>query len=418
MNLASDIQPASVLFGAAISSPPEGSKAEGDGDGDFDQLKGQFLASLNHELRTPLSGVLGMTDLLIETSLSEEQHEYVGTIRECASQLLEALNTLLDFSALSAGHSHAQHVEFALPALLESVAIDGEIRSGAKGLRFARHWDANLPESVIGDERYLRQVLQHLVRNAVKFTTRGEVGLAARIDTTSGVSRLVASIQDTGIGIPQDKLRLIFQAFRQLDSGLARSYHGLGLGLALSDKLIRLMGGDITVDSTVGKGTNFILSVPLIVPSLTLKSSTTAASSARRARILVVEDNKIAQRVVAHILDKIDCEVLFADDGERGVQMAKLCDVDLILMDLQMPGMDGFTAARAIRALPACAEIPMVALTANYSDEHRATCRQIGMQGFLSKPIQREELFKTIEQLLAASTLSASSPAGVTTAAS
>ena len=404
MRLASDIQPASVLFGAAVNSTTEGGKP----DGDFDQLKGQFLASLNHELRTPLSGVLGMTDLLIETSLSEEQHEYVGTIRECASQLLEALNTLLDFSALSAGHSQAQHVEFALPALLESVAIDGEIRSGAKGLRLVRHWEENLPESVIGDERYLRQVLQHLVRNAVKFTSRGEVGLSARIDTSVDTPRLIASICDTGIGIPQDKLRLIFQAFRQLDSGLARSYHGLGLGLALSDKLVRLMGGDISVESTVGQGTTFTLSVPLIVPSLTLKSSgSSTASSGRRARILVVEDNKIAQRVVAHILDKIECEVIFADDGERGVQMAKLCDVDLILMDLQMPGMDGFTAARAIRALPACANIPIVALTANYSDEHRAMCRQIGMQGFLSKPIQREELFKTIEHILTSSALTA-----------
>lgn len=410
MRLASELPPASVLFGPNGVTASSGKE---DGD-DFDQLKGQFLASLNHELRTPLSGVLGMTDLLVETRLSDEQQEYVGTIRECASQLLEALNTLLDFSALSAGHSQAQNVEFALPALLAGVADDGESRAGAKGLRLVRSWDDQLPESVIGDERYLRQVLQHLVRNAIKFTSRGEIEITASIDTAGlHAPALVVSVRDTGIGIPKEKLRLIFQAFRQLDAGLARSYHGLGLGLALSDKLLRLMGGEISVESTVGTGTTFRIRVPLIIPTLVPRDQTGGTAGLdRRPRILVVDDNKIAQRVVAHVLDKVHCEALFADDGERGVQMAKFCQPDLILMDLQMPGIDGFTAARAIRALPACQHIPILALTANYSDEHRAMCHQIGMQGFLSKPIQRDELGKAITSLLPG--LSAAPPAATT----
>ena len=376
---------------------PESSAA--DTVNDFDRLKGQFLASLNHELRTPLSGVLGMTDLLAETTLETEQREYVDTIRECASQLLEALNALLDFSALSAGNTQAQNVEFAFHGLLDSVAVDAAARAEAKGLRLVRDWDLALPESIFGDERYLRQVLQHLMRNAVKFTNRGLVTLSASILAgLPGGARLQIVVKDSGIGIPQDKLRVIFQAFRQLDSGLARCYSGLGLGLALADKLVRLMGGEISVESKVGSGTAFTILLPLAVPAYVAPRPTRdAALPKHRPVILVVEDNKIAQRVMEHVLERTDCDVLFADDGASGVRMASSRAVDLILMDLQMPGMDGFAASRAIRNLPGCQAIPILAVTANYSDEHRAICHQIGMQGFLSKPIQRDEFLRTIQ---------------------
>jgi CheY-like chemotaxis protein/two-component sensor histidine kinase len=369
---------------------------------EFDQLKGQFLASLNHELRTPLSGVLGMTDLLAETRLDGDQREYVDTIRECASQLLEVLNALLDFSSLSAGHSQAQHSEFAFRALLESVAADAAVRAGAKGIRVTRLWDPGVPETIVGDERYLRQVLQHLMRNAVKFTSRGEIALTAEV--RSGVSGrdIWIGVKDSGIGIPKDKLRLIFQAFRQLDSGLARSYAGLGLGLALADKLVRLMGGDISVESVVGQGTVFGIRVPLILPAGAVTHHGQTLKPARRPLILVVEDNQIAQRVVEHVLERADYDILFANDGEGGVRLAASTAVDLILMDLQMPGMDGFTASKAIRNIPGCQHVPILALTANYSDEHRAICKQIGMQGFLAKPIQRDELLQTIQAHLPA----------------
>jgi CheY-like chemotaxis protein/two-component sensor histidine kinase len=389
--LGTDIHPA-PLFVKGTDSPPAGDAIK-----DFDILKGQFLASLNHELRTPLSGVIGMTDLLAETTLHGDQREYVETIRECASQLLEALNALLDFSSLSAGHTQTQNAEFALRALLDSVASDAASRAEGKSLRFIRDWDSTIPESVIGDERYLRQVLQHLLRNAIKFTNRGEITLSVDFDFGSPGTRLRIQVKDTGIGIPGDKLRVIFQAFRQLDAGLARSYSGLGLGLALSDKLVRLMGGEITVESEVGRGTTFTIRLPLTIPMHALKPGMPDANGRRRPLVLVVEDNKIAQRVVEHILERAECEVVFADDGETGIRMAASRVVDLILMDLQMPGMDGFATSRAIRDLPGGRDIPILALTANYSDEHRAICHQIGMQGFLSKPIRRDELLSAVQ---------------------
>ena len=388
--LGTDIHPAPVFRQTAETAPIA------DATQDFDLLKGQFLASLNHELRTPLSGVIGMTDLLAETQLHSDQREYVDTIRECASQLLEALNALLDYSALSGGNTQAENAEFALPALLESVANDAAIRAGAKGLVLLRNWDASLPESIIGDERYLRQVLQHLVRNAIKFTSRGEVSIAADLETGHFGAKLRIRLKDSGIGIPDDKLRVIFQAFRQLDVGLARSYSGLGLGLALSDKLIRLMGGEISVESQVGQGATFTIRLPLIVPMHSPKQGALESGN-RRPFVLVVEDSKIAQRVVEHVLSRLECDVIFADNGESGIRTAASRLVDLILMDLQMPGMDGFAASQAIRSLPGGHDIPILALTANYSDEHRALCRQLGMQGFLSKPIQREELLTAVQ---------------------
>ncbi len=392
--LATEFHPVSTFVPGADASIVDASL-------EFDQLRGQFLSSLNHELRTPLSGVLGMTDLLAETSLESDQREYLDTIRECATQLLEALNAILDFSSLSSGRSQVLNAEFALSTLLEGVAADGAARAAAKGLRLVTEWDAALPETIIGDERYFQQVLHHLVRNAVKFTTRGEVALAASVSASVSGLWLRIVIKDSGIGIPQDKLRVIFQAFRQLDTGLARSYSGMGLGLALSDQLVRLMGGEISVESTVGCGTTFTIRLPINVGSSAAHKAPPAEPATRhRPLILVVEDNKVAQRVVEHVLERTDYDVLFADDGQSGVRLAGSKLVDLILMDLQMPGMDGFAASTAIRQLPGYATVPILALTANYSDEHRATCRKVGMQGFLAKPIQREELLKTIKAYL------------------
>ncbi|MBM3797635.1 MAG: response regulator [Acidobacteria bacterium] len=364
---------------------------------EFDLLKGHFLASLNHELCTPLSGVLGMADLLGETRLDFDQREYLEAIRDCASQSLEALNTLLDFSALSAGNARPQDAEFALPQLLTSVATEAERRAAPKGPEIVQDFSPALPETVIGDERYLRQILHHLLRNAIKFTNQGQIKLAARLERSEGATRLVLSVTDTGIGIPAEKLRVIFQSFRQLDAGLARSYSGLGLGLALSDKLARLMGGEIHVSSEVGIGSIFTVRVPLGIPAAAAVQHTHQGGS-QKPRILVVEDNRIAQQVVRHVLNRAGCQVSFASSGEEGIQRAAAEPVDLIFMDLQMPGKDGFSAARAIQQLPARRFTPIIALAANYSDEHRAMCAQVGMQGFLSKPIQRDEILRTLQE--------------------
>jgi CheY-like chemotaxis protein len=205
---------------------------------------------------------------------------------------------------------------------------------------------------------------------------------------------------DTGIGIAPQKLGLIFESFRQLDSGLSRLYRGLGLGLTLAKAIVEAMGGNISVQSSEGEGSTFALLVPF--PAAAPPEVRPAPSlRAPSAKILLVDDNRIAQAVVAHALRKGNYRADFADDGEHGLEMARESAYDLILMDLQMPGMDGFETARRIRELPGYARVPIVALTANYSDEQRATAQQFGMQGYVGKPVRREELLAAVEKYLA-----------------
>ena len=378
--------------------------APANGQDDFAQLKGQFLASLNHELRTPLSGVLGMIDLLLETRLDEEQREYAGTVRECAAQLLETLNCVLDYSALSAGNFRTEESEFLLRPLLESIIEDSRPRAKAKGLRLVADLQDTLPETVVGDDRHLRQCLVQLLRNAVKFTNKGQVELLARVESLSG-SRLWLrlDVADTGIGIPPQKLKLIFESFRQLDSGLSRNYTGLGLGLALAEKTVTLMHGEIDVGSEPGVGSTFTIRLPLrmtpVRPGPHLV--TRPPGLGRRHRVLVVDDNQIAQQVVARILQRADYEVTVASGGVEGVDLAIRSQYDVILMDLQMPGLDGLAATRTIREVAGYEHIPIVAVTANYSDQDRELCHSAGMQSFLSKPIQKDLLLSTIRGLLA-----------------
>ncbi len=377
---------------------------------EYDQLKGQFLASLNHELRTPLSGVLGMTDLLLETRLDSEQEEYVQTVRECAAQLLETLNSVLDYSALSAGSLRTEESEFALRTLVESIAADFLPSAQLKGLKITIDWAKGLPDTFVGDERCLRQILQHLVRNSVKFTTRGQIEIKVRLEPGADQPANVRfEVSDTGIGIPPEKLKMIFESFRQLDSGLARNYAGLGLGLALTEKLVRLMRGEIRVSSKPGAGSVFVVKIPLRLPhhpiaSIPLPSDSgrvAAGLPTRPARILVVDDSRIAQQVVGHVLGRANYQIGYASSGEAAVGAASTSRYDLILMDLQMPGIDGIAATKLIRDIPGYDRTPILALTANYSDEHRILCQQLGMQGFLGKPIEKEQLLAAVRQSLA-----------------
>ncbi|MBK5293817.1 MAG: response regulator [Acidobacteriia bacterium] len=372
---------------------------------DLDQMKGSFLASLNHEIRTPLSGALGMLDLLLETSLDEEQIDYVQTARECAHQLLGTLNSILEYSSISAGKLQLHQEEFHLRQVLESIADDFRPRAEGKNLQLESFLDPALPETAIGDAQHLRLALSHILDNAIKFTSQGSVGLSARTQpsmvNSASDPRCLLQIQitDTGVGIYPEKIHLIFDSFHQLESGLARSYTGLGLGLAIVDKLLRLMGGSIHVESLPGKGSIFSITIPLGVPRMAGAPTPTPAA-VRLRKILLVEDNKIAQQVVTYILQRAQYHVTCAGNGKEGLRAATSSAFDLILMDLQLPGMDGFQVVSSIRALPGYQNRPIVALTVNYSEEYRLLCAQSGMQGFLAKPIDREALLLTLEKLL------------------
>lgn len=392
-----------------------GSHSDAASRNEYDRLKGEFLASLNHELRTPLSGVIGMADLLVETKLSGEQAEYLESLRDCARQLLESLNSILDYSAWTAGKFRMEPSEFALQPVLD--ALERETRASVKDkdLIVTTEWDPGLPEMVVADEIHFRQLLSHLLSNAAKFTPEGEIRFTAKVETEvvgwpgaamhGGDRRWVRfAVSDTGIGIPQDKLDVIFDSFRQLDGGLARMYRGLGLGLTLARTIAVGMGGYLSVRSNTGSdgsasGTVFEALLPLQVADSNGEAAAAGGESGQR-RILVVDDNRIAQAVVSHALKKGGYGVEQADSGERALTIAAAGTYDLVLMDLQMPGIDGFTTCRELRRIPGYENTPILALTANFSDEQRRACTQSGMQGYLAKPIQRAELLIAVSRHL------------------
>jgi two-component system, sensor histidine kinase len=366
---------------------------------ELSELKGQFLASLNHEIRTPLSGILGMSDLLLETPLSEEQKEYVDATRLCAENLLEILNATLEYSALSANHIHLEEEEYPLLETLEGVVAQFAFKAKAKGLELRHSFDRNLPEAVIGDALRLRQLVWHLVANAVKFTNKGEVEiLASASQTDRGRGEVAIQVRDTGIGIPAGHLSTIFESFRQLETGLSRNYPGLGLGLAVAQKLAILLDGELAVQSEPGKGSTFSLKLPVRLP---VETQLRPVLQRVRGHLLVVDDDSVAQTIASHVLRRHDYDVECVCNGPAAIDKVSRTTFDLILMDLQMPGMDGFQTAKYIRAIPAYAETPIIAVTANCSSDYRDRCMQTGMQGFLAKPVQSRELVKAVERHLA-----------------
>jgi two-component system, sensor histidine kinase len=363
-------------------------------------VQGEFLASLNHEIRTPLSGIMGMTDLLLETSLTEDQRDYAGAARVCAENLLEILNVTLEYSALCANRVRLEENEFSLLDTLQGVLNEFGAKAEAKGLRLLRTLDSSLPEMAIGDALRLRQILWHLLGNAVKFTRDGQIQILASANPALDHEVTVSiEVRDSGIGIATDRLREIFDSFRQLENGLSRRHGGLGLGLAVTQKLVQLLNGSIQVASELDRGSVFTVQLPLRIPaSVEARSNIEVTKS--RGRVLVIDDNNVAQTIASHALRRQNFEVHCAGDGLEALEAASKSQFDVILMDLQMPGWDGFETAVRIRALAGYRETPIVAVTANCSDENRARCANCGMQDFLAKPVRTRDLVQTVEKFL------------------
>ncbi len=368
-------------------------------------LKSQFLASLNHEVRTPLTGILGMTDLLLETALSEEQKEYVATARGCADDLLALFNKTLEFSDLCAGGAVLAQQEMHLPESIRGVVSAHASNARAKGLALTCRLSPHLPEVVVGDARRLQQVLFHILDNAVKFTERGSVQVSASGHALGSQFMLRLEVRDSCIGIPPDKLLAVFESFRQLDGGLSRNYSGLGLGLSVVKKLVEIMGGNISVESDLGRGSSFSVTLPLDRPQSKAAPPPSGLADAaepvgRGRRVLLVEDNKAAQRIVRHILDRPGYEVACAASGLEALEASTLAQYDLILMDLQMPEMDGFETSARLRELEGYRSTPIVAITANATEAYRRLCFANGMQGFVPKPVEAEQLLEAISSAL------------------
>lgn len=368
------------------------------------KLKVEFLTSLNHEIRTPLTGILGMTDLMAETVLSPEQREYLEITRSCADSLYDILSATLEFAALSAGNARAESSPFQVIRTIDLLAAEYETKARAKGLAFELRLDRTLPELITGDEVRFRRLISQLLSNATKFTSTGQVSLSVRrlqnLDEKGEWLEVV--VADTGIGISPEMRERVFESFEQLEGGLSRQYQGLGLGLALVRELSHLLGGQIRVESELGKGSSFIVRLPLIPADEAVGTPATRNLRQGKPRILLVEDNKVSQMIVVHMLERNEFEVDCAESGMAALKAASSYRFDLVLMDLQMPGMDGFETTHRLRRLPGYENVPILALTANSSSEYYELCRQHGMQAFLSKPVQSQELIQTVQQHLAA----------------
>jgi CheY-like chemotaxis protein len=389
--------PTLLASAARDSSLPSSSR------GDLEHVKGVFLASLNHEIRTPLSGVLGMVDLLLETDLTEEQRDYVNAARLCAESLFEILNSALQYSALEAGNFTLDESEFSLRETLQAAVTPHQARAEEKGLKMLLLIDSGLPETVVGDAPRLREMLGHLVANAVKFTSSGSVELRASAERYPGRGDFLrVAVIDTGIGISPDKIESIFDSFQQGENGLTRTYSGLGLGLALARKLANLMGGDIYAASTPGAGSTFTLEIPLrrAEPNADYRAEGAVPDLVDGPRILAVDDNPVGLRVLRHLLERRGVRVDCVTSGAEALRAASLHQYKLVLMDLQMPEMDGLTAAVRMREVPGYGDVPILALTANFSDQVREQCRAHGMQAYLSKPIEANDLWLAVSRYL------------------
>jgi CheY-like chemotaxis protein len=367
-------------------------------------LKLQFLASLNHEIRTPLSGILGMSDLLLETALDEEQRDYVTAARQCAEGLFELLNDTLEYTSLASGCVQLDESEFHLADTLRAAVNENSARAQALGLEISSEWSEDLPPTAIGDAYRVRQVLSLMLQHALKTTEAGVIGLEVGCQCSQSKElSLHLRVSSSGGEASASSVRQVFETFDEIEGGATRRFDGIGLGLALTRRALQLLRGDLVVEQAESGGTAFTAEIPLLHPKpvLVSQSGRNGLSHPGTPRILVVEDNRISQQVLCAILAKGNFEFDCVADGYAAVEATATVQYGLILMDLQMPGMDGLEATQRILENPAYRDVPIVALTAEVSDQIRAQCRQTGMAAFLNKPVHAAQLLESVNQFLA-----------------
>jgi signal transduction histidine kinase/ActR/RegA family two-component response regulator len=378
------------------------------------RAKGIFLATMSHELRTPMNGVLGCTQLLKDTSLTDQQRELIETMHRSADALLTLVNDILDFSKIEAGKMSLEVANVNLRALVGDVTTLAEGLAAQKGLTISQKIDADVPEEFRGDPIRLRQILFNLVGNAIKFTKQGGVTIAISsltrdVTDESGVVVLQWSVQDTGIGLTPEQQANLFKAYAQAEASTARRFGGTGLGLMICKQLVELMGGTITVNSVSGQGSTFAYTtnlLPAIHREITASSSGTDQRNARDQvgplRVLVADDNEINQVVACKFLQKLGCQVEVARTGREALEAITRTAYDVVLMDCEMPDMDGYEAAREIRLREdgTLNHLPIMALTGHTSDEEAQKCFQAGMDRVVTKPVTLPVLRTNLQELL------------------
>jgi PAS domain S-box-containing protein len=367
-----------------------------------------FLANMSHEIRTPMNGIQGMTDLLLDTPLTDQQKEFARIIKRSVNNLLVVVNDVLDFSKIKAGKLAIEKIEFRVKDVVENARAIFAHRIAKKGLQLLVDIDEEIPDTLKGDPYRLNQVLVNLIGNAIKFTEQGWIKIQVKAqERTSGHVILLFTVADSGIGIPEASIPYIFDHFSQAGLDISRRYGGTGLGLAICQQLLQLQGGEITVESRENEGTAFHFRLTYGYHGVPDREAATSVladpfniQTLSGRRFLVAEDNEVNQQLMDHVLKKAGGEVTIAGNGEEAVTRLRAGEIyDLVIMDLQMPVMDGYAATRCIRQ-ELQLSVPIVAMTATALVDEQLRCLEVGMNDYMTKPFEFGELYKRLSALL------------------